>query len=167
MKRPIYLVSQPPDWVNQRGAPSFGVLYVAQALKNAGYRVKVFRYNHKRVDVIMDAVKEERPLFVGFSNFLCPELNYDITISKLLHSQGIPVVWGGIFSTVQPEVSMSADYIDYVVSGEGERPVVALAEAISREAPTAALMQEFRFISVTFGRKSPGFTPAQNRGKRR
>ena len=122
-KPPIYLVSQ--GKVNQAPwhkpayydePPPLGLLYIGQALKNAGYRVRIIHLHGKGDRSLERAVKEERPLFVGFSNFICPTLKYDIELSRWTHQQGIPVVWGGVFSTSLPEVPLRSGIVDYVVT---------------------------------------------------
>ena len=129
-KRPIYLVNQgtPPDM--PMDPLPLGVLYVGKSLEKAGYRVKIFHLRGKEDKRLMDAVDEESPLFVGFSNFVSERLKYDIELSKTLHGQGIKVVWGGIFSTALPEVPLRSGCVDYVVTGEGELSAPLLAEAI-------------------------------------
>lgn len=130
----IYLVSHGPPAVQRPrgGIPPFGILYVGQALLAAGYRVRVFHLWGPEEDrVLEEAVREEKPLFVGFSNFLSPLLKHDVRLSKWVHAQGVKVVWGGIFSTAMPEVSLAVDYIDYIVVDEGEKPVVPLADALA------------------------------------
>jgi radical SAM superfamily enzyme YgiQ (UPF0313 family) len=133
---PVYLVSQgkesnvPP----LDEPPPIGLLYVGQALEDAGFRVRIFHLHGKKDKSLDRAVASERPLFVGFSNFICPTLKYDIEISRRLTEQGIKVVWGGIFSTCLPEVTLQSGVVDYIVVGEGERAIVPLAEAIKSEA---------------------------------
>jgi len=131
-KKPIYLVNQHEESgkYGRKSPPALGLLYIAQTLIDAGYKVRIFHPRHNRVKAVQDAVRDEEPLFVGFSNFLPHELPYDLETSKWLKTQGVKVVWGGIFSTVQPEVPLGSGFVDYIVVGEGERPVVQLAEAI-------------------------------------
>ncbi len=130
--KPVYLVTQ--GHLN-RGAqalepPPMGILYVAQALRDAGYRVRLLHLRGERHKRVREAVREERPLFVGFSNFVSPLLRYDIEISRWLNQEGVKVVWGGTFSTCLPRAPLESGLVDYVVVGEGERPAVELARVI-------------------------------------
>jgi radical SAM superfamily enzyme YgiQ (UPF0313 family) len=128
-KGTIYLVCQGrPD--NRRTHVPYGILYVGQALRQAGYRVRLFHLFEDRERPLLEAIRESRPLFVGFSNFLSPLLEYDIRLSQKVHALGVPVVWGGVYSTVCPEIVLAADYVDYIVMGEGEATAPLLAEAL-------------------------------------
>jgi radical SAM superfamily enzyme YgiQ (UPF0313 family) len=42
----------------------------------------------------------------------------------------IPIVWGGYFPSLYPEASLNANYVDYVVRGQGEDTLLELLEAI-------------------------------------
>ncbi len=138
---PIYLVSQGKE----RNVPPFeepppiGLMYVGRALRDAGFRVRIIHLHGANDRKLQEAVRSERPLFVGFSNFICPTLKYDIALSRWLTAQKIPVVWGGIFSTCLPEVPLRSGVVDYVVAGEGERAAVALGEAIACGAEPAGI----------------------------
>lgn len=141
IKPPIYLVSQgkerklPPF----DEPPPFGLLYVGRALRDAGFRVRILHLHGAGDRRLKEAVNSERPLFVGFSNFICPTLRNDIRLSAWLHEQKVPVVWGGIFSSCLPEVPLRSGVVDYVVVGEGERVAVKLAEAIAQGEPPAGI----------------------------
>src|ERR1700752_346575 len=41
-----------------------------------------------------------------------------------------PIVWGGYFPSLYPEASLNAQYVDYVVRGQGEETLLELLEAI-------------------------------------
>ncbi|HUT53853.1 MAG TPA: radical SAM protein [bacterium] len=138
---PIYLVSQgkernvPPF----DEPPPFGLMYVGRALRDAGFSVRIIHLHGPGDRRLQEAVNAERPLFVGFSNFICPTLKYDIALSRRLTAEKVPVVWGGIFSTCLPEVVLKSGVVDYVVAGEGERAAVTLSEAIASGAPPAGI----------------------------
>ncbi len=119
-----------------------GPLYVGQALRDAGYPVRVMNLTGdlaERRQTLVEAVSSQEPLFVGFSTVLAPRLAYDVALSRMLHEMGIRVVWGGVFASAVPEAPAREEYIDYVVVGEGEIPVVRLAEAIEAGALAAGI----------------------------
>jgi radical SAM superfamily enzyme YgiQ (UPF0313 family) len=104
---------------------------VGEALRRAGYKVRLFHLCEDDDDKILEqAVREERPLFVGFSNSVSPTIRHNIRQSRLIHEHGVKVVWGGVFPTAVPDTTLRSGYVDYVVLGEGERPATSLAEAI-------------------------------------
>ena len=47
--------------------PPFGIMYVADALMQAGYSVRLFHEAGDTVDDFIRAVAQGRPLWVGFS----------------------------------------------------------------------------------------------------
>ena len=67
-KPPIYLVAQRKARTYMNGwVPPFGILCVGKALQEAGYRVRAFHLSGDDDEALMEAVRGERPLFVGFS----------------------------------------------------------------------------------------------------
>lgn len=139
--QPIYLVAQRKRGVQLDGKiPPFGIMCVGEALRRAGHRVRLFHLLGEEGEKVLDAaVNEERPLWVGFSNCVSSTIRHDVALSKRLHAQGLKVVWGGVFPTSLPETVLREGYVDYVVRGEGERPAVALTEAILANAPPAGI----------------------------
>lgn len=129
---PVYLVTQGSlsEATRKNEPPPIGVLYIGAALRKAGYEVKLFHLQNDRTNPVKKAVKEQKPLFVGFSNFVSPLLAYDIELSTWLQTQDVKVVWGGVFSTSLPRIPLQSGLVDYVAVGEGEKIVVELARAI-------------------------------------
>jgi hypothetical protein len=75
--------------------PPFGIMYVADALEQAGFKVKLFHETEEFVSEFVRQVAEERPLFVGFSTITGPQLKPTIDASKLVHYLDVPVVGRG------------------------------------------------------------------------
>lgn len=137
-KPPIYLVAQRKTGVQLDGrVPPFGIMCVGESLRRAGHRVRLFHLlGEAGEQVLLKAVSEERPAFVGFSNCVSTTLRHDIAMSRRLHELGVKVVWGGVFPTSLPETTLLSGLVDYIVVGEGERPAPLLAQAIENgEAP--------------------------------
>jgi len=112
--------------------PPLGLLYIGDALKKAGYTVKIFHIKTTEVEQYSRTIVEMRPLFVGFSVFTGDEIGAYIKVSRYIkeHSK-IPVVWGNAHPSLLPEQSLREDFIDFVVIGEGEITAVELAQAIN------------------------------------
>ena len=127
---PLILLTAQRPW-SYRKYPAFGILFVASALLKAGFRVKIVHPERDRLGAIREAVKEERPLFVGLSVTATPLLLEDIGISKALHAAGVPVVWGGIHPTMVPDTALAPDYVDCILTGEAEDSVVEFAQALA------------------------------------
>ena len=115
--------------------PPFGLMYVADALRQAGYEPSIYHETEDFLAEFIERVRETQPLFVGFSTITGPQLKPTIDASRAVHALGVPVVWGGVHATIMPEDCLREDYIDYVVVNEGEETVVELANALRDDAP--------------------------------
>ncbi len=129
-RSPLIILTAQRPWV-YRKYPPFGILYLADSLLKAGFRVKIVHPVEGRREAVLSAVREERPLFVGLSVIATPLLAEDIEISKAVHAEGVPVVWGGIYPSMVPETALSADYVDYILTGEAELTVLDFARALN------------------------------------
>lgn len=117
---------------NQRDLyPPFGILYVADALEQAGFETRVFHETGEFVEAFVQQVSEARPLFVGFSTITGPQLRPTIEASRRVHALGIPVVWGGVHATIMPLEVLREEYVDFVVVNEGEATVQELARLLA------------------------------------
>jgi len=133
-KGAIYLVTH-RDRRDPSPNPPYGILYIGQALRQAGYAVRAFHLFGDQDQLLLDAVNEQKPLFVGFSNFLSHLLIHQIRLSQKVHALHLPTVWGGIYATVCPDPVLAEDYVDYLVQGEGEQVAPLLADAIANGVP--------------------------------
>lgn len=111
--------------------PPFGLMYVADALENAGFRTEIFHLTEENIDGLVKTVKEHNPLFVGFSTVTGPTLLPTIKTSCQIHNLGITVVWGGVHATIMPLEILKEDYVDFVVVNEGEETTAQLAHFLS------------------------------------
>ena len=116
--------------------PPFGLMYVADALLQIGFRVKIFHETHCYVDEFVRLVEAERPLFVGLSTITGPQLHPVIETSRRLKPLGVPVVWGGVHATIMPEEVLKEDYVDFVVVNEGEETIQELSRMLAGQLPT-------------------------------
>ena len=115
--------------------PPFGIMYVADALLQAGFNVRLFHETHDYADQFIREVEEARPLFVGISTITGPQLRPVIDTSRRLKAMGVPVVWGGVHATIMPEECLREDYVDFVVLNEGEETSQELARMLSGQTP--------------------------------
>jgi radical SAM superfamily enzyme YgiQ (UPF0313 family) len=111
--------------------PPFGIMYVADALEQAGFRTKIFHDTEEILDDFVRQVAEERPLFVGFSTITGPQLKPTIEASRRVKALNIPVVWGGVHATIMPLEVLREEYVDFVVVNEGEETAQELAHILA------------------------------------
>ncbi|MFQ6082632.1 MAG: B12-binding domain-containing radical SAM protein [Candidatus Aminicenantia bacterium] len=132
----VILVKLEPENETQGLPPPFGILYLADSLEKAGVKVKLFHKPASKTTIhkLIEDVSKEKPLFVGFSNFTTSPLNLakkaSIEIKKKFN---IPIVWGGIHSTIFPEQTLMNNFIDIIVIGEGEETIVELTNLLSKK----------------------------------
>lgn len=127
----VILIKLEPDREINKFAPPFGILYLANALEKAGYEVRLIHETGTKANIqkLIESIHKEKPIFVGFSTFtsasLIPTKKASIEVKKRCK---IPVIWGGIHSTILPEQTLENDFIDIIGIGEGEETIVELTE---------------------------------------
>ncbi|MEM2703023.1 MAG: radical SAM protein [Candidatus Bathyarchaeia archaeon] len=137
----ILLINPAPSpkspWGLSKMLPPLGLAYIAAALENAGFQVKIFdNYLHKKpLNHVKLLLEKLSPEIVGIS---CNSINYRqcIEMAKVV-KEAVPscyVIVGGPHPTYMPESMLQHSEIDYVVMGEGERVIVELATCIKRGA---------------------------------
>ncbi len=114
--------------------PPLGILYIGDALKKAGYKVKVFHISDNEIQKYGRIIIKDNPIFVGISVITGASIRVAVNLSRTIKkSSNIPVVWGNVHPSVLPEQCLREDYIDFVVIGEGEETCVELACAIENK----------------------------------
>lgn len=116
--------------------PPQGLLYIANALKDAGFAVKIFHIRPEEVSEYAQKIVDLQPLFVGFSVFTGEAMrSYAWLCRKIKSLSSTTIVWGNAHPTLIPEQCLNEDYIDIVVMGEGEITVVELASSFKTGTP--------------------------------
>jgi anaerobic magnesium-protoporphyrin IX monomethyl ester cyclase len=125
------------------------LLFLAAVLKAAGCRVTIVdaRIEQDWRQALVQALKSS-PLFFGVSSMTGYQIAGGVQASRILrdlHPQ-VPVVWGGVHPSLLPEETLRAAAADIVVRGEGEIPVLALAQALRdhadlREVPGISFLE--------------------------
>ena len=104
------------------------VLYLATALKKAGYQPKVL---DMRVESFK-GLKEDDFIFAGISTMSGSQIKYGLDVARSIRAKNpsLPLVWGGVHPTLLPGQTLKNEYVDIVVRGDGERTIVELADAL-------------------------------------
>lgn len=117
--------------------PPYGIMYLADSLRKAGYNPILFhKYGTgKSIQELLRLVSEKNPLFVGFSLLTGPAIAPAIKASELLKEKfpELNIIWGGVHPSLLPHQCLKEDFIDFVVVGEGEKTIVELAEALKNK----------------------------------
>ena len=149
----ILLVNPPtPDYMpNKEFILPTSLLSLAAVLRKAGFSVRILDLNIFRPweipadqrsgylqTLLVEEVSNHDPSLVGIGCLFSGQFNSVMALSAQIKelSPGVPVVIGGMHPTIYPqEILANCPEIDYVVIGEGERQLVALAEQIINGAP--------------------------------
>jgi len=82
-----------------------------------------------------DAVSSHRFDAVGVTVMGGPQVATAIAVSQAVRRArpDLPIVWGGYFPTLYPAVALNADYVDFVIRGQGEDTFGELLSALAAE----------------------------------
>ena len=129
MNKSVVLVH--PFSGNRTFVPPLGVLYVAAALRQADYTVRVLEMDLGRVpdSTVTQAISELDPVFVGITCNIV-QVSEVVRLSRVVKAAGATVVVGGPMPTVVPERILKEPCVDICVRGEGEITAVELADAM-------------------------------------
>jgi radical SAM superfamily enzyme YgiQ (UPF0313 family) len=85
------------------------------------------------VGSVSEAVGKHRFDAVGVTVMGGPQVATAIAVSKAARRArpDVPIVWGGYFPTLYPDVALNADYVDFVVRGQGEDTFTELLTALN------------------------------------
>lgn len=115
-----------------RPMPPTGVAYIAACLKKHNIEVRVIDDYalHYGLDNIRQEVKSYNPHFVGIS-CLTPSAPYSFKLCKLLRelNPDIKIVMGNLHASLFYEEILRSGIADYVVHGDGERPMLEIVES--------------------------------------
>lgn len=76
---------------------------------------------------------------VGITVMGGPQLPTAIAVSKAIRAAfpALPIIWGGYFPTLSPDATLAAEYVDFVIRGQGEDALLELLDALSLRERTA------------------------------
>jgi anaerobic magnesium-protoporphyrin IX monomethyl ester cyclase len=132
------MTTAPPvfsPWGVPAKLPPLGLAYVAAALENAGFQVKILdNYQlNKPIDYVKQEVKRLAPETVGIT---CSSVTYQRCVETAKAVKEVlpscKVVVGGWHPSYMPDSMLQHPEIDYVVMGEGEHAMVELATLITK-----------------------------------
>lgn len=109
----------------------YGILYISGFLRSKGLSVEIYDTNVEEMD-FKEFLKRKKPGVVGFSvlSGLC--IGDAVKKSKIVREvySDVPIVWGGIHTTIFPDYVLRQPYVDYIVMNEGEHPMLELANKL-------------------------------------
>jgi len=125
-----------------------GVEYISSLLKSGGHEVKLFadpqlfddeNLSFKRLSRLFDykkrvisQLKEYKPDLVGIS-VVTDFYQWACQMAKMIKEEmDVPIIFGGIHPTSVPERVIKNDFVDMVCVGEGEYPMLELANSMEK-----------------------------------
>ena len=100
-----------------------------------------------------------KPVAVGVTSMTGTQINHALQVSRLVKEcSDIPVIWGGVHSSIFPEQTAANPFVDIVATGEGEACIKPLLDAIEKGSPLSEVPNVFFKKSGEIVRgKSAGF----------
>ncbi len=137
MRRILLLQPTVGEWDEMRTKPSAPLALVhAATLIAEEYDVRIFdrRLHGDDWRDILRAELTEKPLLVGATGFTGPMLMSCIEMCEVVRQvwPEVPIVWGGIHASLLPHETARSGYADFVIQGEGEIPLLQLAQALDQ-----------------------------------
>ena len=124
------LLIRPENLYNYNNYPPLNLICLASTLRLNGYNVKIINCAFEKNSLKTIGNELGESLFVGIS-LLTSEIPDAYRIMKFIkENSDVPVVVGGWHCTLFPEQMANCEYVDYVVTGEGESHIVEIAEKI-------------------------------------
>lgn len=111
--------------------PPLGVAYIASALERTGHRVRI-------IDAVAEAlsaqdikmrIREFTPDIVGITS-MTPSFLGAREAARIAKEEGAVTVVGGVNMDIFAKETLSYDFIDYGIIGEGEESIVELCRAL-------------------------------------
>ena len=125
-----------------KGVPTVGIAYMASYLKESGHDVRYFRSSMKGMFLpnvefdLFDHIDNELDGKVDVFCFSVMAIDWPWTKEKttILKKRypHIPIIAGGAFATTSPEIIINHPTIDYVCCGDGEKPLLDIANSIDK-----------------------------------
>ncbi|ADJ25356.1 Radical SAM domain protein [Dehalogenimonas lykanthroporepellens BL-DC-9] len=112
-----------------------GLLFLAAVLEQAGHQVKILDnvlWNAKPADYM-----DFKPELIGYSVLTGTDITQAISQSqefKELFPEA-KLIWGNVHPSTTPEQTLAEPYIDYVIRGAGEEPLLKLVEHLETGSP--------------------------------
>ncbi len=136
MKNKVLLI-YPKFYKVDFDAKSFplGLMAIGTLIKKQGYDVELIDFLvEDDPQKILKAALDETVLCVGISA-MTPQIANALEIGQFVrdYNKNIPIVWGGIHSTLFPDQTIEHDLVDYIVKGEGEISFPKLLKFFNKE----------------------------------
>jgi anaerobic magnesium-protoporphyrin IX monomethyl ester cyclase len=123
----MHLVLVRPSYSTHLITPPLGLGYLASYLQQRGHQATILDGLILGTSAVLKKITEIKPDLVGIS-CLTSFLHQTVELTKILKERGYPVVLGGPHPSALPRETLESSGADWVVIGEGELALAALAD---------------------------------------
>ena len=130
-------ISRAPNRLTRRAPLPVGILSVATPLDVAGYKVRIIdQWIEPDWEKTLLSELKTKPICVGITAMTGAQIYWALKASEIVkHNSDVPVVWGGVHSSMLPRQTLENQYIDIIVQGEGEETFLELVRALGSKQP--------------------------------
>jgi len=128
----MIILFNPPSNATRKPVLPMSLLAVGALLDGVhDYRIIDGNLVHDPLEVLDQAIRETGSDLLAITVMPGPQLSHAVPISRELKARhpSLTIVWGGYFPTQHYDVTLRADYVDYVVRGHGELIFRAFVDA--------------------------------------
>lgn len=115
----VLLINPSVGYYTRALSNPLGLLSIGTYLKQSGHEVKIYDrcVDKTKIHTVFESFAPE---IVGISVMSSRGVKDAIYVSEFSKKLGLPVIWGGQMPSMQIDLVLEKDYIDYVSFGEGE-----------------------------------------------
>jgi radical SAM superfamily enzyme YgiQ (UPF0313 family) len=136
--QPNYDISMPHRWKSEAWTPLALVSLATYIRDKKGHEVKIYdrNLNYDNAQLIK-LLENFNPDIVGLTCYTSPAIRDIMQVSHITkkNSKAIVII-GGPHATLEPKSLLDYQYIDYVVRGEGELPLMEICNLIDKKKAT-------------------------------
>lgn len=135
------LLFYPDNMVKGTVLPPYSLLYLAKSLQMSGHEAKIIDARFEDEKTIEDEISKSD--FLAISADMNFQFATALPYAKIAKEHDVPVLFGGVFATLNHETLLKYPNVDSICLGEGEIAIVeALEKGISHASNVASLNGE-------------------------
>ncbi len=130
-----------PSFLSKEATAPLGILALATPLLSAGYKVRIIDstitpdFTNRVMEEIHDAICLAVSVVTG------PMIRETVAIAREAkkHYPDLPIILGGWHPSLMPDQTLSAEYVDFIVRGQGEDAMLELVQHLESQASPAGI----------------------------
>src|SRR6185312_13667356 len=130
----MIILFNPPSNARRKPVLPMSLLAVGAMLEGAhDYRIVDGNLERDPLQSLDRVIRETNADMLAITVMPGPQLSHAVPISRELKSRfpALKIVWGGYFPTQHYDVTLNADYVDFVIRGHGEVIFRSFADALA------------------------------------